>query len=220
MTQVQVNYWAQQENKRHNFATERQARDELSETKRHNLTVEGETNRHNLVTEGQGDRDLDIKEFAAREQQRTNKANEKLRGQELDERKRSNRANEGLKSRELDIRQQQVAQEFERIKSQIKRNDMENALTSKKISRYDIEVLSKLGKGGQIAGLAELGIKQAAEFTEKAAKFLKNATWNSTSKEYTFQGSTEKPKWLTDALSQLMKGMDAYDKRTGGIGKW
>jgi hypothetical protein len=213
MTQVQVNYWAFQENRRHNFATESQAKSELGETIRHNMTVEGETNRHNLVTEGQGDRDLDIKEFAAREQQRTNKANEKLRGQELDERKRSNKANEALKSRQL-------AQEYERIKSQIKRNDVENALTNKKISRYDIEVLSKLGKAGQYVGLAELGVTQAAELATKAEEFLKNTTYNKTSGEYTFKGSSSKPAWLSDTLSQLMKGMDAYDKRTGGIGKW
>lgn len=278
MTQVQVNYWAHQENRRHNFATEAQAKAELAETvrhdksvegenKRHNIKVEGETKRHNLVTEGQGDRDLDIKEFAAREQQRTNKANEtlrgkelkekvrtdkaneklrggelkekvrtdkaneRLRGKELSESKRSHKANENLKSRQISeqerankaqeqLKAQQLAQEYERIKSQIARNDVENALTEKKISRYDIEVLSKLGKAGQYTGLAELGVSQAAELADKADEFLKNTTYNKTTGEYTFKGSKNKPGWLSDMLSQLMKGMDAYDKRTGGIGKW
>lgn len=60
MLATQVSYWNLQETKRHNIATETQAKGELAETQRHNRRAEelqgwsiGETSRHNQVMESQ-----------------------------------------------------------------------------------------------------------------------------------------------------------------------
>lgn len=60
MLATQVSYWNLQEVKRHNLATEEQAKGELAETQRHNRRAEelqgwsiGETSRHNQVAESQ-----------------------------------------------------------------------------------------------------------------------------------------------------------------------
>lgn len=53
MTNIQLGYQNYLEGRRHNYATEDQARAELSEVSRHNRVYETETNRHNLATEGE-----------------------------------------------------------------------------------------------------------------------------------------------------------------------
>lgn len=53
MTQNQIKYLELQESKRSNLEKERQGRETISESQRHNRSVEGETNRHNLITENQ-----------------------------------------------------------------------------------------------------------------------------------------------------------------------
>jgi len=78
MLQTQVNYWAYMENKRHNLATEDQARQELSERIRHSVIDESfnrynlaELKRHNKVAEQQGF-------MSIAEQRRSHLANEKI----------------------------------------------------------------------------------------------------------------------------------------------
>lgn len=67
MTNIQLGYQNYLENRRHNYATEDQARAELSETSRHNRVYETETNRHNLATEGETNRHNVASEGIARE---------------------------------------------------------------------------------------------------------------------------------------------------------
>lgn len=78
MLQAQVNYWTFMEGKRHNLATEEQARNELAESIRHNVISEGfnrfsvhETRRHNLASEQLGF-------INASEVQRANRAQERI----------------------------------------------------------------------------------------------------------------------------------------------
>lgn len=78
MLQTQVNYWAYMENKRHNLATEDQARQELSEKIRHSVIDEAfnrynlaELKRHNQAAEQQGFMSIS-------EQRRSHLANEKI----------------------------------------------------------------------------------------------------------------------------------------------
>lgn len=54
MTELQVKYWSYRETERTNRANEGLRRDELMETIRHNMSVEGETHRHNVATEAIG----------------------------------------------------------------------------------------------------------------------------------------------------------------------
>lgn len=61
MLATQVQYWDLQERKRHNVATEAQARNELAESRRHNQEVEStnwfsvkESQRHNIASENLG----------------------------------------------------------------------------------------------------------------------------------------------------------------------
>lgn len=65
MTDIQIKYWSYVEGARHNYATEEQQRNELSELRRHSLITEGqgqqsinETIRHNLVGESQGQQSI------------------------------------------------------------------------------------------------------------------------------------------------------------------
>lgn len=51
MLTVQINYNTLQESIRHNMAMELQARNELAETRRHNIVYENETMRHNIASE-------------------------------------------------------------------------------------------------------------------------------------------------------------------------
>lgn len=99
MTTVQINYQNMLETKQHNRATEEQAKNELAETKRHNIAYETETNRHNVVTEKETNRHNVVTEKEAsrhnlateHETNRHNVATEQ-------ETHRSNVANEQLKA--------------------------------------------------------------------------------------------------------------------------
>lgn len=89
MTNVQVNYWANKEQARHNAATEAQARNELAEITRHNKVGETisagslqESIRHNKATES--------------EMHRHNVAGENISWSGLEETKRHNKAQESI----------------------------------------------------------------------------------------------------------------------------
>lgn len=85
MTDIQVKYWTVEESKRHNSATEAQARNELAET-----------GRHNLVAEAQNKRNID-------ENVRHNKKTEQLSSKQLRETKRHNIVSENVSKRSNEI---------------------------------------------------------------------------------------------------------------------
>lgn len=93
MLATQVSYWQIQETKRHNLATESQARRELIETKRHNLAGEDETRRHNFAWEAENQRHNIAAES---ENQRHNINAEDIERARLAENKRHNIASEGI----------------------------------------------------------------------------------------------------------------------------
>lgn len=99
MTTVQINYQNMLETKQHNRATEEQAKNELAETKRHNIAYETETNRHNVVSEKETNRHNVVTE---REASRHNLATEVEANRHNvateNETHRTNVANEQLKA--------------------------------------------------------------------------------------------------------------------------
>lgn len=140
MTEIQVKYWANKESQRHNFATENQAAQELTESHRHNVTTEGinqqqvsenvrhnkvgeaqnerslnETKRHNIVGESQNLRNI-------KETKRHNIAGEKLTARNIKEAVRHNKAGEALSAQSNAIAQQDANTRASKVKA-------ENALT-------------------------------------------------------------------------------------------
>lgn len=118
MLNTQVQYWALQENKRHNLMTEAQAKSELDETRRRNLETERqgrvsleEVSRHNREQESQG-------WFNARESVRHNKETESVGWSTFQETKRHNKAYESIQDRQTQLRESMLP--YEQSESQMR----------------------------------------------------------------------------------------------------
>nr|AVX53588.1 putative ORF1 [Marmot picobirnavirus] len=154
MTTIQIDYLRNKETGRHNVAMESQAKNELTETKRHNKTVETESGRHNRATESQAKNELKettrhnktTEKETTRHNKRTEKQTDKViketkrhnvktekqTDKRISEEKRHNRRSEGIDAQKAQAARTQAAAATRNAQTQAIKAEAEVALNRTK----------------------------------------------------------------------------------------